>query len=117
MNLRSRMTLECKHGVILSHAAAVVGDCDQLPPTRFDFNANPRSTSVQRILEEFLDDGCRPLNNFARSDFVGDVVGEYADAAHWADLTTEPREAKKKVTKEKKRSRRTVFNFRVRLLV
>ena len=37
---------------------------------------------VERVFEQFLDDGGRPLHHLAGRDLVGDLVGENADAAH-----------------------------------
>jgi hypothetical protein len=39
-------------------------------------------TGVERILEHFLDHGGGAVDNLASGDLVGNLVGEYADAAH-----------------------------------
>jgi hypothetical protein len=38
--------------------------------------AGAARVSVEGILDEFLDDGRRPLNHFAGGDLVGDMLGE-----------------------------------------
>src|SRR5437660_4246235 len=90
------MPFEGKHGVVLSHAAAIVGDGDQLPAAGLYVDANAGCTSVERILEKLLDHRCRPLDNLACSNFVGDIVREYANAAHPRQAITElQRESRK----------------------
>ncbi len=49
------MALEGQHGVVAHHAAAVVGDLDQLFPARFDVHSNALRPGVQRILQQLLD--------------------------------------------------------------
>src|SRR5262249_39250460 len=68
--------------VVAEHAAAVVDDADEAASAGFDVDAQVRGAGVQGIFEELFDDGSRPLHHFARRDFVGDLVGENADAAH-----------------------------------
>ncbi len=41
-----------------------------------------RGSGVERVLEQFLDDGGGALDDFAGGDLVGDQVGENADTAH-----------------------------------
>ena len=65
-----------------SMPAAVVGDADQPPAAGFDVHPDIRRARIERVLEQFLDDRCRPLHHLSRGDLVGDVVGENADAAH-----------------------------------
>ena len=45
------MALECQQGVVAIHAAAVVGDADQLPPAGLDLHANAAGAGVERVFE------------------------------------------------------------------
>src|ERR1700732_2086206 len=76
------MALERQHGVIAHHAAAVVGDLDQLLPARFDADLDSRCPGVERVLEHFLYYGSRTLHHLAGGDLVGNGLREYVDAAH-----------------------------------
>ena len=76
------MALEGQQGIVAQHAAAVVDDADQAPAAGFHFDAHVGGAGVERIFQQFLDDGGGPLHHFAGRDLVGDLVGENADAAH-----------------------------------
>ena len=77
------MALEGQQGVVAQHAAAIVGNADQAPAARLHFHAQLGSARVQRIFEQLLDHGSGPLDHLSGGDFVGDLVGQDADAAHW----------------------------------
>jgi hypothetical protein len=59
-----------KQSIVTIHTVAIVGDADV------------RGSSVQRIFQQFLDDRGRPVHYLASSDLFGNLVREYADAAH-----------------------------------
>ena len=80
------MALERQHGVIAHHAAAVVGNLDQLLPARFDADFNARCPGIKRVLEHFLYHGSRALHHLAGGDLVGNGLGEYVDAAHGSEV-------------------------------
>ena len=61
---------------------AVVGQADQAAAAGFDIEAKFGGSGVERVFEQLLDDAGRPLDHFSGRDFIGDVVGENADAAH-----------------------------------
>ncbi len=77
------MALEGEESIVAHHAAAVVGDLDQLAAAAFDFEANVGGSGVERVLEQFLDHGGGTVDDLASGDLVGNLVGEYADAAHF----------------------------------
>ena len=89
MNLRGGMALEGEHGVVMPHATAVVDDAYQFPAATFDFDTNAGCARIQRIFKKFFDDRSWTLDNLAGSNLVSDVVGEYANAAHRGQRTTE----------------------------
>jgi hypothetical protein len=59
---------------------AVVGDADKAAAAGLDIDANLGGAGVERVLEQFLDDGRRAFDYLAGGDFVGDVVGKNPDA-------------------------------------
>ena len=82
LEFRRGVPLESEQGVVAHHAASVVGDLDELLPTRFDLNLDASGASVERVFEEFLDDRSWTLHHLASGDLVGDCFGENVDAAH-----------------------------------
>ncbi len=78
------MAFEGQHGVVAQHAAAIVDDADETAPGVFDLDADAGSARVDRVFEQFLDDGRGPLHHFAGCDLIGDVIGENPDATHAA---------------------------------
>ena len=76
------MALEGQQSVVAIHAVAVVGDADQLSPAAFDLDANAHGAGVERVLKEFLDDRCRPIDHLAGGDLIGNLIGKDADLAH-----------------------------------
>ena len=73
------MTPERKDRVGARHAGAVVGDRDQRRAAAQNFDAYRASARVKRVLDQFLDRGGRPLDNFARRNLAGDLLGQYVD--------------------------------------
>src|SRR5580693_8181793 len=80
------MAFEGEHGIVAHHAAAVVGDLDQLFATSFDVDLDASRACVERVLEQLFYHRGRALHHLAGGDFVGYVLGEYVDAAHDAVL-------------------------------
>ena len=74
-NLRSRVTTERKDRVGARHAAAVVGDRDQGRAAAENLDAHRARARVERVLDQLLDGGGRPLDDFARRDLAGDLLG------------------------------------------
>jgi hypothetical protein len=82
MNFGGGVTFEGEEGVVAGHAAAVVGNTDEAAAAGFDFDADAGGASVERILQQFLDDGGGAVDDLAGGDLVGDLVGENMDASH-----------------------------------
>src|SRR5580693_7780941 len=82
------MAFEGEHGIVAHHAAAVVGDLDQLFATSFDVDLDASRACVERVLEQLFYHRGRALHHFAGGDLVGDVLGEDVDAAHGAVLSS-----------------------------
>jgi hypothetical protein len=61
---------------------AVIGDADELAAAGFDFDADTRSSGVERVLEQFLDHGRGTIDDLAGRDLIGHLVGENTDAPH-----------------------------------
>ena len=84
------MTLESQQCVVVIHSATVVGHANQPLPARFRLNANRACAGVNRVFEKFFYDGGRPFDNFTGRDFIRDILGKYANAAHRVWPTTGP---------------------------
>ena len=82
LDFRSRMPLECQHGIVAHHAAAIVDDLDQLLPARFDVDANAAGARIQRVLQQLLHHRCRTLHHLARGDLVGNAFRQYVNLPH-----------------------------------
>ena len=52
---------------------------DQADATGLDQDLDAPRASVERVLDQLLDDGCRPLDDFAGSDLIDDLIGEDAN--------------------------------------
>ena len=76
------MAFKSQQSVVAHHAAAVVGDADQLPPSALDRDDDAAGAGVERILQQLLDHRSRPVDHLAGGDLVGHLVGQYVDAAH-----------------------------------
>ena len=76
------MALEGEQRIIAHHAAAVVGDADELAAAAFDLDADAGGAGIERVFEQLLDHGRGAIDHFAGGDLVGDLVGECVDAAH-----------------------------------
>ena len=61
------------------HPAAIVDDADEPPAAEFDHDIDAGRARVERILDEFLHDGGRPLDDLARRDAVDENRIEMTD--------------------------------------
>src|SRR6185295_16834009 len=76
------MTQQTGGGVLGAHAQAIVGYADAAPSAFFDIDGDARRSGIERILDEFLDDGCRTLHNLACGDAICDVVWKNSNFRH-----------------------------------
>jgi len=60
-------------------AAAVVLDEDQLAAAAPEGHGDPPGAGVERVLDQLLDHGSRPLDHFTGGDPVDDLLGKDAD--------------------------------------
>ena len=51
-------------------------------PAAFHLDANARSSGVERVFKQLLDDGRGPVDHLAGGDLVGNLIGKDADLAH-----------------------------------
>ncbi len=72
--------------VFAVHAGAVVGDADQLDAAGLDVDADAAGAGVERVLEQLLDDAGGALDDLARGDLVGEIVGEEVDRGHGSSV-------------------------------
>ena len=85
-DLRRRVPLERQQGIVAHHAAAVIGDLDQLLAAAFHLHPNAPRPRVQRVFQQFLHHRSRALHHLAGGDLVGDVFRENVNAAHGASV-------------------------------
>ena len=76
------MTLEGQQGVVAHHAAAVVGDLNQLFAAGFNLDSDAGGAGIERIFQQFLHYRRGTLHDFAGGDLVGNVFGKNVDSAH-----------------------------------
>src|SRR6266566_1097861 len=76
------MPFQTEQRVVAAHAGAVVGDADETAPARLNLHRDARSLGIERILHQFLHHAGRTLDDFARRDLIGDVLGQQADSVH-----------------------------------
>ncbi len=81
-NLAGGVTLDRQPRIFRVHAIAVVFDADRLLPAELDRDADPACAGVERILDQFLDDRRRPLDNLAGGDLVGEMERQPVNAGH-----------------------------------
>ena len=78
------MSLERKKRVVAQHAAAIVGDLNELFAARFNVDPNAGRTGIQRIFEQFFDHRSRTFYYLASGDLIGNVLRQYVNSAHRA---------------------------------
>jgi hypothetical protein len=69
------MPRQRKRQLIFRYTGAVVPDADQFLTAGVDINGYRSRARVQAVLDQFLYDGCRPLDNFAGGDLIDEVFG------------------------------------------
>jgi hypothetical protein len=73
------VALHGKRDFLARHAAAVIGDRNQAPPTVAQYDVDARGAGVDGVLHQFLDGGSRALDDFARGDAVDERFGQDTD--------------------------------------
>ncbi len=73
------VALESQQRIVVNHAVTVVNDADHPLAADFRFDADGLRASVQRIFQKLFDNRSRPLDNFARSDFICNSFRQYPE--------------------------------------
>ena len=70
-----------KSGFQVDYKTAInlVTDADRPPPARFDRDFDPSRPGVNRIFDQLLDDGGRPLDHLPGGDLVRKTVWKNSD--------------------------------------
>ena len=76
------MAFDCQPRVFRLHPFPVVLDPHLFLATKFDPNGDPAGAGVNGVLDEFLDDGGRPLDDFASGNLVGELWRQADDSTH-----------------------------------
>src|SRR5262249_52325535 len=66
--------------VVLVDAAAVIDDADAVDAALLDLDVDARAAGVHRVLQQFLDDAGRALNDLARGDLGDHLRRQLADS-------------------------------------
>ena len=61
----------------------IVGNFDEAEAGLFQMHRDPRGVGVESVLDQLLDDRCRPLDHLAGGDAVDHVLLEDSDVAHF----------------------------------
>ena len=73
------MADKCERRIGGHHALSIVTDPNETPSGLRDIDGHARRSGVHRVLDEFLDDRCGALHDFAGRDPVGDLHGKHHD--------------------------------------
>src|SRR5690606_2477350 len=84
--LGRRMTLQSQRHLLSVHAGAVVGDFDQIESSGSQADGDRPGAGIDGVLDQFLERGGWPLDHFAGSDSVNQVVWQTADQRHSSSL-------------------------------
>ena len=76
------MAFKGQHSIVPDHAAAIVGNSQEPSPAGFNVDNDAHRARINRILDQFLRDRSRALDNFAGGDLIGNVIGKNADYGH-----------------------------------
>ena len=74
-NLACRMAFKGQAGIGFRHSLAVVGDADGRATGIHDNHVDAMRPGIHGILQQFLDDRCRTLDDLAGSNLIGHRVG------------------------------------------
>ncbi len=93
-DLGGREALDRQPHIGLGHAVSVIGHPDQrrAPPLKLD--GDPRGGSVQRVLDQFLDDRDRTLDHLPGGDPLGHALFQDLNPRHVASWRGGPRRAR-----------------------
>ncbi|VVE59435.1 hypothetical protein PTE30175_05467 [Pandoraea terrae] len=80
-DLAGGVTRERKRQLFGRHAAAVVGDGDAAYTAFFELDLEGARAGVERVLEQFLDDGRGPFHDFPGRDLADQLVRKDTDLA------------------------------------
>ncbi len=86
------MAFDAEREIGLVHAETVVDDADQIAAAALDRHVDAAGARVERVFDQFLDGGARPLDHLAGGDAVGQDGIEPADG-HRAYLLYAPASA------------------------
>ena len=72
-DLARRMPLDGQPRILRLHPLAIVVDANQLLAAELDGDGDAPRAGVDGVLDQLLDDGGRPLDDFAGGDLVGEI--------------------------------------------
>ena len=82
LELAGSVAFERQQRVVVGHPVAVIGHANHALPALLDLDANRLCARVERVFEQLFHHRRRPLDHFARRNFVRDGFRKYANARH-----------------------------------
>jgi hypothetical protein len=70
------MPIEAQQCIVTTHSTAIIRDPNLRLPAVPDGDVDSGRGRIERILDQFLHNRSRPLDDFARSDLVGERIGK-----------------------------------------
>ena len=83
VELGGGVALHRQRQLVRRDAAAIVGDRDQRSPAAAQLHRDPRRPGIDRVLDQLLDRGRRPLDHLTGGDPVDHAWRQGADGWHW----------------------------------
>src|SRR6185437_6984112 len=81
-DLAGRMRGHRQRQLVDVDAATVVAHADKARTPGLDIHLDPRGAGIEAVLDQFLDHGRRPLDDFAGGDLVDEFGRKQADRGH-----------------------------------
>ena len=68
------MSLDCQVKLIRGHPATIIGHADKGLAAFSQLDIDAVSVGIKRVLNQFFDDRCRPLDDLARGNLIDQRV-------------------------------------------
>ena len=76
------MSLKGEYSIFFRHALAIIGHSNQLLAASFYIDADFSCAGIERILNDFLYDRYRTLDDFACGNFINNSIRQNLDDTH-----------------------------------
>src|SRR5262249_60536180 len=79
----SGMAVDRKAKILRRHGRAVIGDADQSKSAGRGDDVDAARASVNRVLDQLLDDACRPLDDLTGRDAIDEIWRQLSYGHSW----------------------------------